>query len=96
MVEWLVPVSLFWTLTALYLGGFRLDIQDGPGYRNLGGLLLTFVLFLVVWWAVRTGLGAALPLVAAVAVAALVAGLLLPVLTRVGFRVMGLRIRSAA
>ena len=94
MVEWLVPVSLFWTMAALYLGGFRLDIEDGPGIRNLGGLLISFALFLGVWWGLRTGLGAALPALAAVVVAVIVALLLLPVLTRIGFRAMGLRIRS--
>lgn len=95
MVEWLVPVSLFWTLTALYLGGFRLDIQDGPGYRNLGGLLLSFALFLGAWWGLRAGLSAALPATAALVVATLIVILLLPVVTRVGFRALGLRIRSA-
>lgn len=95
MVEWLVPIGGFWTLAALYLGGFRLDIEDGPGIRNLGGLLLSFALFLVIWWAIRTGAGTALPAIPAILIASVAVLLLLPLITRIGFRVMGLRIQRA-
>jgi hypothetical protein len=92
MVEWLVPFSLFWTMAALYLGGFPIHIAGSSGLKQFLGLLLTFALYVVVWWAVRTGLSSALPPIFAVIVAALVATVLLPVLSCVAFRVLGIRI----
>jgi hypothetical protein len=96
MVEWLVPISLFWTLSALYLGGFAIHIEDRGALRQVVALLLMFVFYLVVFWAVRTGLGGAMPAIPAVIVASLVAGVLIPLLARVAFRAFGVRISGAA
>lgn len=95
MVTWLVPVCLFWTLTALYLGGFRLDIEEASGVRHLGGLAITFVLYLAVWWGLHRVLGGVLPSIASIVVASLVTIVLLPLLSRAGFRALGVRIRAA-
>jgi hypothetical protein len=96
MAEWLVPIALFWTLAALYLGGFPIRIEESSGLKQFLGLLLTFALYLVVWWAVRMGIQSALPAIASVIVATLVASVLIPVLSRVAFRVFGVRITGAS
>lgn len=96
MIEWLVPVSVFWTLAALYLGGFPLRIEGGTAGRELGGLLLTFVLYLGAWWVLRLVVGAALSPIFTVVVATLIAGLLLPLISRLAFRVLGVRIHTAS
>jgi len=84
MAEWLVPIALFWV-----------RVEGGGGLKQMLGLLLTFALYLVVWWALRMGLQSALPAIASVIVATLVASVLFPVLSRVAFRVFGVRITSA-
>lgn len=96
MVEWLAPIALFWTMTALYLGGFPLHMDGGGAGRQLAGLFVSFALYLVVWFALRALLRGPLGTVSGVAVACLVATLLLPVLARVAFRILGVRITVVA
>ena len=95
MVEWLAPISLYWTMAALYLGGFPLNVEGGGGGRHTFGVVLTFVLYLVVWFASRAALRGAVGVVPAVIFACLIATLLLPLLARVGFRVLGVRLTTA-
>lgn len=95
MVTWLVPICLFCTLTALYLGGFKLDIQEASGMRHMGGLLVTFGLYMVAWWALHMVLGGIVGPIAAIVVASLVTIVLLPIVSRAGFRVFGVRITAA-
>ncbi len=91
---WLVPLALFWPLTALYLGGAPIRIDGGGGVRQLAGLLLHFALFLGAWLGVRTVLSAvASGALLTVVVPALVVVILLPLLARVAFRAVGVRIR---
>lgn len=94
MVEWLVPVSLFWALSALYLGGGHVRIEGGA-LRQFIGLLDTFVLYLVVWWVVRM-LARGAGVIPSILIATAIASLLLPVLSKVGFRIMGVRLSKAA
>jgi hypothetical protein len=93
MVEWLVPVSLFWALVALYIGGLSTSIADGSAARQVLGPFVTFLLFLLLWWAVRTGLGMLsegfvtrllLPTVLALAA--------LPLIARAGFGILGISV----
>lgn len=96
MLEWLVPISLFWTFIALYLGGFKIEIRGGGGFRQLIGLLGTFVLYLAAFFVLRMVLRGPVGTIGAVAVATLIATLLLPVLSRIGFMITGVRITKAA
>jgi hypothetical protein len=96
VVEWLAPIALFWTCAALYLGGFRIEIRGGGGVRQLIGLLDTFVLYMAVWFVVRLALRGLLGPIGAVVAGCLIAIVLLPVLSRIGFMVMGVRITKAA
>lgn len=94
MVSWLVPISLFWILAALYLGGAPIRIEGGGGPRQLAGLALHFVLFLVVWVVGRVLLTDIVGATFAVVVAAVLAVILLPALAKLAFRVVGVRITS--
>ncbi len=95
MVSWLIPISLFWTLAAMYLGGAPIDIEGGGGPRQLLGLLLHFVVFMVVWAVARMLVAGLMGPVFSVVFAALVAVILLPTLARLAFRLVGVRITSA-
>ncbi|MGQ0814744.1 MAG: hypothetical protein ACT4O1_09805 [Gemmatimonadota bacterium] len=95
MVEWLAPIALFWTMTALYVGGFPLQIEGGT-FRQILGIVITFVLYLAVWFGLRAVLRGSLGTVGGVAVACLIATLLLPLLVRGAFRVVGARITTLA
>jgi hypothetical protein len=96
VLEWLAPISLFWTCIALYLGGFKIEIRCGGGVRQLIGLLGTFVLYLATFFVLRMVLRGPIGTMGAVAAASLVAILLLPVLSRIGFMITGVRITKAA
>ena len=52
MVAWLVPISVFWSLAALYVGGAAINIEGGGGGRQTLGLLLLFASYLGVYTAV--------------------------------------------
>lgn len=95
MIPWLIPISLYWTLAAVYLGGSPLEIEGGGGGQQILGLLLHFAAYMVAYAIVRilfTGpLG---EIVGGIVVPILVASILLPVLGKVAFRVVGVRIVS--
>ena len=93
MVEWLVPVTLFWALSAIYFGGGHVRIEGGT-FGQFIGLLDTFVLYLVVWWVVRL-LARGVGVIPSVLLATAAASLLLPVLAKVGFRIWGVRLKKA-
>ncbi|HSR41019.1 MAG TPA: hypothetical protein VLL48_02575 [Longimicrobiales bacterium] len=95
LVEWLVPVATFWTLAAMYLGGAPIRIEGGGGVRQIGGLLVSFALFLGVFATVRALVSGALGVPVTVVAAVVAASLLLPLLCRVGFRLLGVRISGA-
>ena len=92
MVEWLAPIALFWTMAALYLGGFPLNIEGGGGGRQVLALLVTFALYLAVWFGLRAVLRGPAGVVGGVIFACLIATVLLPLLARVGFRAFGVKI----
>ena len=92
MLIWLIPVALFWTMAALYLGGMAVDVEGGSGFRQVLGLILTFVVFLVAWGVMHTvlrGMGAVL---FGVVLPTALAILALPILARIGFRIVGVRL----
>ncbi|MFQ5690510.1 MAG: hypothetical protein ACE5HQ_09590 [Gemmatimonadota bacterium] len=95
MVEWLVPVGLFWIAAAVYLGGMPVEIEGGGGVRQLLGLAVLFALFLVVWAAARAVLGGVGPRLGRVVLPTLVTVLLLPLTSRLAFRILGIRLRRA-
>lgn len=92
MVEWLVPISLFWIIAAVYLGGADIRIRGGSGPREMLGLLLTFGVFLGVWALLRMLVGGFLNGPLTVAIALVGAAVLLPLISRLTFRIVGVRI----
>ncbi|MBI4519243.1 MAG: hypothetical protein HY701_00275 [Gemmatimonadetes bacterium] len=93
MVVWLIPMGLFLSLAALYLGGAPIRIE-AKGARELLGLIVTFALYLALWGVLRavlTGIAGAAGAVAAATILSVVA---LPWTARIGFRLVGVRIES--
>ena len=95
MIVWLPAVSLFWILAATYLGGAAINIEGGRGGRQFGGLLLCYAGFLGTFAVLRLILLTVLGPVLSVALGVLGAAILLPVVARLTFRLVGVRITSA-
>lgn len=97
MIPWLVPISIFWTFAAVYLGGSPLRFEGGGGAMQTIGLLLHFVAYLVVYAVLRIVLmGVAGPIFGGIVFPALVASILIPILGKLVFRLVGVRIVSTA
>ena len=96
MLEWLVPIALFWIVGAVYLGGFPVEFEGDSGLRQTLGLLATFAAFLVTWVVLRAALGAAVPgFIGGMLVPIAITIFLFPWLARFGFRAAGVRITRA-
>ena len=92
--NWLEPMVVFFGATALYFGGFQRDVQGGSGFRQFLGVVLTLVVFLVVWGVVHKVVGP--DSVKGILVASAVAGLAIPLEARLGFLIVGARVRRAS
>jgi len=91
-----LPIALFWLLEALYLGGWPVDAHGGNGIKQVMGLLITAVLWVVVWHAINmalVGLGAVL---GGIVITSFVSAALLPVVNWIGFKIVGVSIRKVA
>ena len=102
MIVWLAAMALFPILAALYLGGAAINIEGGGGGRQIAGLLLHYAAFMGAYAVLRL----VLPVlrlvlqtfegpVLSVAFGMVGAAILLPLLARLTFRVVGVRITSA-
>lgn len=94
MLVWLVPIAVYWSLAATYLGGAAIDIQGGGAFRQLTGLLLHFASYVGIYAVARIAFGS-LNAFLGVALPLLVASALLPLAARAVFRAVGVRIVSA-
>ena len=93
MLPWLIPVALFWTLAALYLGGASISFEGGGGGRQLSGLFLLFAIFLVLYGVLRMILGRFLgPAMGGVVIPVLMVSVTLPFLAKLAFKVAGVNI----
>ena len=94
---WLVPVCAFFPIVALYLGGMKVEPGGGNGFQQVLGLLLTYGAFLGLWAVLRlwlTGpLGAGL---GGVIVPTLAVVLALPWETRLGYLIVGVKLKHVA
>ena len=96
MLAWHVPIAVFWSLAALYVGGAAINIEGGGGGRQTLGLLLLFASCLGVY----TICGLALTCVAGAAFGGivfpvLIASISIPLLTRVMFKLVGVSVSRA-
>ncbi len=96
MIEWLPAVALYWTLAALYLGGAAIDIEGGGAGRQIAGILLHFVAFIVVFGLAKFLLQGMAGLALGVALGLVVAAILLPITAKLTFRLVGVRITSSS
>ena len=97
MLGWLFPVALFWLLAALYLGASPISMKGGGAVQQILGLLLFYVVYLAVYGGLRAVLlGPLGEIFGGVVFPLLVASALIPVLGKVTFRVVGVRIVPAA
>jgi hypothetical protein len=96
VVHWVAAIGLFWTVSALYLGGFQLRIEGGGAFQHLVGLLITLALYLGVFALVHSLLIGPVGPVLSIVFGCLAGVLLLPLESRLGFMILGVKIRSAA
>lgn len=96
MIEWLVPVCAFFPLTAIYLGGLRTEPGGGRGIQQVLGLLLTFVVYLIVWRVLHGMLGGVAPILGGIVLATVIAVLALPLEARLGYLLVGVRLKRIA
>lgn len=93
IVEWAVAISLYWLVSALFLGGAPIRMENTGGVREVGGLLVGFALYLAVWWAIVSGMGGLLPSFPAFVVGSLLSAALIPVVNVLSLRLFGTRVR---
>ena len=94
---WILPVGLFWPITALHLGGL-LALEGNPKpLKEFLGLVVGFVLALVIWWGLTKALAPIGPVLGAILLPTGVMLAALPFILMIGFRLVGLRlVRSTA
>ena len=95
-MEWLVPICLFWTLAALYLGGFPVEVVGGNGFRQVMGVIDSYALFILVWALLRAVLGGLGGLLWTAVVPAVLVSLALPLIIWAGYIVMGVRVQKGS
>jgi len=92
---WVLPIGLFWPVAAIYLGGMR-ELQGGGPVRQLIGLLVSLVAFLLLWWVLGRLLSPVGPVLGRVVIPTLLSVIALPALVMVGYRLVGVRVVHAA
>jgi hypothetical protein len=92
VVVWLVPVCAFLVAAPMYYGGFPIRFEGGGGVRQSGGLLLSFAAYLTLAVMLRGVLDGMMATFFAVVISTIVSLLLVPLLSRLAFRVFGVRI----
>jgi hypothetical protein len=93
-IELLVPVSLFFSFTALYLGGMAVEVVGGTGPRQILSLIVMFVIYMAVWFGLHKVLGGTnASLILGVIVPTIVTSLALPLIARAAFMALGMKIQ---
>ncbi|HJU66095.1 MAG TPA: hypothetical protein VJ596_10480 [Gemmatimonadaceae bacterium] len=90
MLEWLIPVSLFWILAAVLLGALPVNLVGGSGMQQILGLLLMYLFYLAVWGILHRLLGD--DIAVRVIVPTVIATLALPVLAKLAFAIVRVRV----
>lgn len=93
MLQWLVAICIFWIATATYLGGMSVDLEGGSGLRQVIGLIDLLVLYLVVWGVLHSVLSGVAGVYGPVVLPTVLTVLALPILARIAFRIVGVRIK---
>jgi hypothetical protein len=93
MLEWLVPLGAFFPFVALYLGALRIEPGGGSGLQQVAGLLLTLVIYVIVWRLLHAALGGLGPILGGLVLATVITTLLLPLEARLGYLVVGVKLK---
>lgn len=93
MIEWLIPTGVFWVIAAVQFGGL-LDAENGSGFQQALGLLVTFAIYLGLVAALKLALGG-LGIFGQVILPTALPLLFLGWLGRLGFRLVGVRLVPA-
>lgn len=93
MIEWLIPAGVFWVIAAVQFGGL-LDAENGSGFQQALGLLVTFAIYLGLVAALKLALGG-LGIFGQVILPTALPLLFLGWLGRLGFRLVGVRLVPA-
>jgi hypothetical protein len=91
----LFPISLFWILEATYLGGWPVDAHGGSGLQQVLGLVVSYVLWVVVWKLLSAGLLGLGPVLGGLMLPTILGAFLLPVTTWIGFKIVGVTVKQA-
>lgn len=95
VVHWLVPICAFLVAAPMYYGGMPVRIEGGGGWRQSGGLVVSFAAYLAAAVLLRGLLEGMMSPFFAVVVSTIVALLLVPVISRLGFIVFGVKVARA-
>ena len=93
MIEWILPIGLFWVIASVQFGGL-IDAENGSGFQQFLGLILTFAVFLAAIWVLHLALGG-LPWLPRAILTNGIPLLALGWIGRIAFRVVGVRIVAA-
>lgn len=93
MIEWLIPIGLFWVIAAVQFGGL-IDAEGGSGIQQLLGLIFTFAVFLAAFYGLRLALGG-IGVLGRVILPNVLPLLALGWIARVAFRLVGVKIVSS-
>ncbi len=93
MLEWLVPFTVFWIASAMFLGGWPVELEGGKGLQHVLGLIVTMVLFLAIWGGLRALLGGIGPVLGRLVLPAALTVVTVPLQAWLGYRVFGIRLR---
>ena len=96
MPDWLIPVSLFFPLVAIYLGGTAAQPVGGGGLRQVLGLILSLAVYFVAWRLVHGVLLDRGPVLGGVVLPTLIVMFALPLVTRLGFLLVGVKVMRVA
>jgi hypothetical protein len=88
----LLPLMIFWLLIAVYLGGWPVDLRGGTGVRQVIGLLLSCVLFVVAWKLLHAAFLGFGEVLGGIVITTFIAAALLPAIAWLGFKMVGVTV----
>lgn len=92
MVEWVVPISIFWLMGAVFFGGMY-DAENGSGLQQVLGLLLMFAVFLLLFWILRMVLGGFMGPVGRIILPTVIPAMLMGRLGQIVFKLVGVNMK---
>lgn len=95
MLEWLIPIGGFWFVAVALLGSGPADVEGGSGLGQVIGLIVSYVLFVLVWAGARAAFGG-MGFAGRVLLPTVLAVVLYPFLAWVAFKIVGVRLKRGS